>query len=254
LSAYAAYARYYDLLYRDKNYEAESAYIAGLLNEYAPDARTILDIGCGTGAHARDLARKGFSVHGVDISEGMLARANEIKATLDAELGGKLAFSHADARSVDLGRTFDAVVSLFHVMSYQTSNRDLLSAFASARRHLEPGGVFVFDCWYGPAVLTDRPKTVTKTFSDNGLKLERLSEPTMDADRNTVEVRYTLNVTGAARDNETIRESHLMRYLFTPEVEMMLAANALNLVSSREWMTDKTPGFDSWNVCYVARA
>jgi hypothetical protein len=34
----------------------------------------------------------------------------------------------------------------------------------------------------------------------------------------------------------------------------MLAANALNLVSSREWMTDKTPGFDSWNVCYVARA
>jgi SAM-dependent methyltransferase len=254
LSAFAAYARYYDLLYQDKNYEAESQYIAALLSEYAPDARTILDIGCGTGAHARDLARKGFTVHGVDISEGMLARANETKATLNADLSGKLAFSHADARSVELGKTFDAVVSLFHVMSYQTSNDDLASAFASARRHLAHGGVFIFDCWYGPAVLTDRPKVVTKTFADDGLKLERLSEPTMDAERNTVEVKYTLHVTGEARDNETIRESHLMRYLFTPEVEMMLAANDLKLESSREWMTARAPGFNSWNVCYVARA
>jgi SAM-dependent methyltransferase len=254
LSAFAAYACYYDLLYRDKNYEAESEYIAGLLSQYAPDARTILDIGCGTGAHARDLARKGFVVHGVDISEGMLAQANETKAALEPRLREKIAFSHGDARTVELGRTFDAVVSLFHVMSYQTSNRDLLSAFASARRHLNPGGVFVFDCWYGPAVLTDRPKTVTKTFSDNELKLERLSEPTMDAERNTVEVSYTLKVTGKPGGDETIRESHLMRYLFTPELEMMLGANDLKLETSREWMTDKTPGFDSWNVCYVARA
>ena len=254
MSAFAAYARYYDLLYRDKNYDAESAYIAGLLGEYAPHARTILDIGCGTGAHARDLARKGFAVHGVDISEGMLARANDTKAKLDPGLSEKVSFSHADARSVELGRTFDAVVSLFHVMSYQTSNNDLLSALGSARRHLEPGGVFVFDCWYGPAVLTDRPKIVTKTFSDDGLKLERLSEPTMDAERNTVQVNYTLHVTGESRDSETIRESHLMRYLFTPEVEMMLASRDLKLVSSRKWMTDQSPDFESWNVCYVARA
>ncbi len=254
MSAFAAYARYYDLLYRDKNYEAESEYVATLLRGYAPGARTILDIGCGTGAHARDLARKGFSVHGVDISEGMLARAHATKAELEPELREALSFSHGDARTVDLRKKFDAVVSLFHVMSYQASNDDLLAAFASARRHLNPGGVFIFDCWYGPAVLTDLPKVVTRTFSENGLKLERLSEPAMDAEGNTVMVNYTLNVTGDGRNDETIRESHLMRYLFTPEVKLMLAENDLELLAAREWMTDKAPSFNSWNVCYVAQA
>lgn len=253
MSAFAAYARYYDLLYRGKNYEAESAYVAGLLHAYAPGARTILDIGCGTGAHACDLAGKGFTVHGVDISEGMLERANETKGKLEPDSSGRLSFSRGDARTVDLGRTFDAAVSLFHVMSYQTTNEDLLAAFASVRRHLSRGGIFIFDCWYGPAVLTDRPKIVTKKFSGDGLTLERLSEPDMDADRNTVTVNYTLKIVGYGRD-ETIQESHLMRYLFTPEVDLMLAENGLELLSSREWMTDKAPGFETWNVCYVARA
>ena len=67
-------------------------------------------------------------------------------------------------------------------------------------------------------------------------------------------VNYTLKVTGDDHPDETIRESHLMRYLFTPEVEMMLAENGLTLLSSRGWMTDNKPDFESWNVCYVAQA
>jgi SAM-dependent methyltransferase len=253
LSAFAAYARYYDLLYRDKNYATEAEHVAGLLRHYAPDARTILDIGCGTGAHARELAGAGYLVHGVDISAGMLERAHEMRASLPVELAGRLSFSQGDARSLRLGEKFDAVVSLFHVMSYQTSNQDLLSAFASARAHLVTSGVFIFDCWYGPAVLTDRPRVVTKTFADGGLLLERLAEPVMDAERNVVEVRYTLKVSGGSSEDETIRERHNMRYLFTPEVELMLASNDLTLVDSREWMSAREPGFDSWNVCYIAR-
>jgi len=253
LSAFAAYARYYDLLYRDKNYATEAEHVAGLLRHHAPDARRILDIGCGTGAHARELADAGYSVHGVDISAGMLERAHEMRASLPVELAGRLSFSQGDARSLRLGEKFDAVVSLFHVMSYQTSNQDLLSAFASARSHLVTGGVFIFDCWYGPAVLTDRPRVVTKTFADGGLLLERLAEPVMDAERNVVEVRYTLKVSGGSSEGETIRERHNIRYLFTPEVELMLAANDLTLVDSREWMSAREPAFDRWNVCYIAR-
>jgi SAM-dependent methyltransferase len=253
LSAFAAYARYYDLLYRDKNYAIEAEHVAGLLRHYAPDARRILDIGCGTGAHARELAGAGYSVQGVDISAGMLKRAHKMRASLPAELAGRLSFSQGDARSLRLDEKFDAVVSLFHVMSYQTSNQDLLSAFASARSHLVTGGVFIFDCWYGPAVLTDRPRVVTKIFRDGDLILERLAEPVMHAERNVVEVRYTLKVSGGSLEGETIRERHNMRYLFTPEVELMLASNDLTLVDSREWMSARKPGFDSWNVCYVAR-
>jgi hypothetical protein len=49
------------------------------------------------------------------------------------------------------------VFSLFHVMSYQTSNKDLQDAFETAKINLKPGEIFIFDCWYGSSVLTDRP-------------------------------------------------------------------------------------------------
>jgi SAM-dependent methyltransferase len=254
LSAFAAYARYYDLLYSDKDYNAEAAYIKRLLAEFAPDARSILDIGCGTGTHARGLAESGYCVHGVDISGAMLERATQMQQTLDPQLAARLEFTQGDARDFDLGKKFPVVVSLFHVMSYQTSNDDLLAAFASARRHLVTGGIFIFDCWYGPGVLTDRPRVVRKTYADEEVTLDRLAEPLMDAEANTVRVDYTLTVSDESASRKTIRESHMLRYLFTPEVQMILATNNLTLVSSREWMTDKAPGFDSWNVCYVARA
>ncbi len=258
MSAFAAYSRYYDLMYRDKNYATEAEYVSRLLRKHAPDAKVLLDIGCGTGAHARELAGDGYIVHGLDMSEGMLERAHAMRATLPSDLSSRLTFTRGDARNFHLGRKFDAVVSLFHVMSYQTSNKDLLAAFASARKHLAAGGVFIFDCWYGPAVLTDRPRTITKDFHENSLTLSRLSEPVLDAERNVVEVHYTLRVAGdaagaGAAGGNTIRERHDMRYLFTPEVEMMLAANGLALLESREWMSDREPGFQSWNVCYVAR-
>ncbi|HEY4744175.1 MAG TPA: class I SAM-dependent methyltransferase, partial [Desulfuromonadaceae bacterium] len=157
MTTFDQYARYYDLLYRDKDYAAEADFVAGLLLAHAPEARTLLELGCGTGRHAEFLARQGFAVHGVDRSEGMLADAGRRRENLPDDVRGRLAFSPGDARDVRLGRHFDAVVSLFHVMSYMAEGRDLEHAFATARAHLAPGGVFLFDFWYGPAVLSDRP-------------------------------------------------------------------------------------------------
>ena len=57
----------------------------------------------------------------------------------------KLTFSLGRIQGLDLHRTFDVVISLFHVMSYQVSNSDIMEAFATARRHLNPGGIFIFD-------------------------------------------------------------------------------------------------------------
>jgi len=137
-------------LYKDKDYEAECDFLEQIFSRCAKyPIRTILDLGCGTGGHALPLARRGYEVTGVDLSEHMLERARQ-KA---AEAGLAISFHQGDIRILDLGCTFDVVVAMFAVISYQTSNEDLAAAFRSARRHLKPGGLFVFDCWFGPAVL-----------------------------------------------------------------------------------------------------
>lgn len=254
MSVFGVYARYYDLIYRDKDYRQEADFVRALLERLAPGCRTILELGCGTGGHAEHLARAGLEIHGVDISADMLQLASARYARLSPELRSRLLLSQGDVRSVDLGRTYDAVISLFHVMSYQTTNQDLLDAFATARRHLKPGGLLVFDCWYGPAVLSDPPAVRVKRWEDNGIRVLRIAEPVMFPNDNTVDVNYQILVDEIS-GNQTVQinETHRMRYLFRPEIELMLASAGLGLEECREFGTGRSPGFGSWSVCFVAR-
>ncbi len=241
-----AYARYYDLLYRDKDYAAEAAYVAAQIRKSAPAARRILELGCGTGAHAEHLARLGYTVHGVDRSATMLAGAEERKARLPVEVAARLSFSLGDVRSVRTGETFDAVISLFHVMSYQTTDADLDAAFETAAAHLQLGGIFLFDFWYGPAVLTQRPDTRVRRLADEEIEITRIAEPVMLPGKNRVDVNYTVFVkqkaTGAISE---ITETHAMRYLFLPELER-LRQGRFAYRESCAWMSDATLDTRSW--------
>ena len=255
MTVFAGYSRYYDLLYRDKDYVGEARYVAELITRHAPAAREILEIGCGTGAHASEWAQMGFEVLGVDRSEGMLEAAEARRATVEPAIAERLSFQEGDARTVRVGRRFGAVTSLFHVMSYQTTNNDIAAAFRTAREHLAPGGVFIFDCWYGPAVLRQWPSVTKKNLADEATSVVRTAEPVMRPDKNVVDVNYTVVVTDLiTAESETLRETHRMRYLFTPEIELALSTAGMTLVDSRAWMTSDPPGFESWSACYVARA
>ena len=76
MDVFNLYARYYNLLYKEKDYAGEAEYVHKLIQKYQPGAKSILDLGCGTGRHDILLAEKGYSVTGVDRSEEMLAVAN----------------------------------------------------------------------------------------------------------------------------------------------------------------------------------
>jgi SAM-dependent methyltransferase len=251
------YSLYYDLLYKDKDYRGEVDYIKELLQQFSPAGRSILDLGCGTGAHDVLLCRQGYSVDGVDMSEAMLLKAAE-KIAASPELASSLRFHHGDIRTVRLGTTVDIVLSLFHVMSYQTRNDDFMAAVSTAKQHLNPHGVFLFDCWYGPAVLTDRPTVRVKRLEDDAIKITRIAEPRLYPEKNVVDVNYTVFIT--RKDTDAIKElheTHTMRYLFSPEVEMMMAQAGFTILRSEGWMTKQPAGFDTWGatfVCQVAGA
>jgi len=255
LSVFGAYARYYDLLYAGKDYGAEAAYVDKLIREARRSTVTLLELGCGTALHASMLAAKGYEIAGVDRSDFMLSAAQKRLQSMDAELARRIQLLEGDIRSFRANRTFDAVVSLFHVISYQTSNRDLAAAMETARAHLDTGGLFVFDCWYGPAVLTRKPERRVLHLENDELDVTRLAEPVMHPNENVVDVNYQIDVRekGTGRE-ERLEETHRMRYLFMPEIEDLLARHAFELLRSEEWLTGKTPGLDTWGVCIVARA
>jgi SAM-dependent methyltransferase len=252
-AVFDAYAAYYDLFNSDKDYAAEAAYVAQIVRRHAPGASRLLDLGCGTGRHATHLVSNGFSVTGVDLSPRMLAEAERRKADLPEEAAKRLSFRNGDARTLAFEERFDAVLALFHVMSYQITDADVAALIDAAARHLEPGGAFLFDFWHGPAVLSQGPEVRIKRRSAGGVTAERLAEPELLLAENRVAVNYTIRVDSdpAARPAQ-FSERHDMRYFFLPELRRF-AGEFFEMVGTYAWMSDREPGIDDWSAVATLR-
>ncbi len=252
-AVFAGYARYYDLLYRDKDYAAEAEYVAGLIRKFHPSARSVLELGSGTGIHASLLAEKGFTVHGVERSPEMLARSLALTENRPGAVG--LTFTPGDIRDVRLNKQFDTVIALFHVISYQTTNDDVTAAFETARYHLNPGGLFIFDIWYGPAVLTERPAVRIKRMANDQAEITRLAEPILHPNENRVDVHYHVFVRNLipSQTVSELKETHVMRYFFKPEIERIATHAGFQSMHAEEWLSGKAIGCGTWGVCFVLK-
>jgi SAM-dependent methyltransferase len=165
-----------------------------------------------------------------------------------------ISFSVADIRKFETQEKYDAVISLFHVMSYQNTNNDILSAFQSARKVLN-GGVFMFDVWYGPGVLTDKPCVRVKEIEDDKNKLIRIARPVMHDKENIVDVNYeVLVIDKKSSKTQVINEVHNMRYFFRPELEYFLNEAGFELIDNLDCNTLGKTSYDSWTSYFVARA
>jgi SAM-dependent methyltransferase len=163
-------ARFYDAIYSFKDYPAEAAKVDAIIKERKPDARSLLDVACGTGLHLEHL-RGRYEAEGLDLDPELLAIARE-------RLPG-VPLHEGDMTTFDLGRRFDAVICLFSSIGYALTVEDLTRAVAALARHVEPDGVVVVEPWITPdawdedhlgAVFVDEPD----------LKIARVNLPERD--------------------------------------------------------------------------
>ncbi len=238
MSVFGSYSKYYDLLYQDKNYKAESLYIANMLG----NSKNILELGCGTGKHAYLLAQMGYNVYGIDISESMIKKAKQLGNPCEV----------ADVRTFRAGKTFDAVISLFHIASYQTSDDDIIKYFKTASVHLKRGGKFIFDLWYKPAVLFQLPEKRVKELENEDIKVKRFCSPKHIIEKSVVEVCYDIEITDKKWGGvEMIHEVHPMRYFSMEEIKYFANLADIQIINAEEWMTKNIPSQKTWGVCFV---
>ena len=250
MTVFAEYAPWYDLLYQDKDYASEVDFVEARLRDHGVASGKVLDLGCGTGLHAIEFARRGWAVAGVDLSQEMIAGAKE-----RAEQAGlAIPFRQGDACEAGSEHDFDMVVSLFHVASYQRDRKRLEGLFRTAYAALKPGGLLFFDYWYGGAVLAQGVETRVKVIERKPLRLTRIAQPEHDELNAAVLVNYTLFCEDTERSTiRRIDETHRMRYWFPFEIDAVLSACQFQPVGSYAWLSDAPSNSTAWTAYSIAR-
>jgi len=223
-----ASAEYYDLIYAAfKDYAAEMAQVSSLLRRLNPDCRTVLDIGCGTGEHARLLTDQGFAVDGLDIETAFVRIASAKNPA------GR--FVVADMSDFQLPNRYDALLCLFSSIAYLRTLERVTRALACFRDHLAPGGVALVEPWFPPGVL-EANREFTHSGETQGVKVSRHSRTEIDGTLSRLLFEYEIDDHGEVR---RVSEVHELGLFTTEEMMQAFAAAGLHADHDPEGLTGR---------------
>lgn len=215
-------AELYDAIYFTfKDYAVEAADIARRIREEHLTPRTVLDVACGTGEHARLLAADhGFDVDGVDLNREFLRLAR-----LKHPAGH---FYEADMRSFDLPDRYDAVICMFSSIGYVRTLPELERALRTFRKHVAPGGIVIVEPWFPPDVMTSGQHS-TRAAEANGVRVERTATTKSEGRMCYLRFDYTISEGDQVRRTTEVHELGL----FTRD-ETLQAFSAAGLMARHE--------------------
>lgn len=191
-------AEYYDLLYSTiKDYAREVPEITATLRHLNPGVQTVLDVGCGTGEHARRLAAEGFVVDGVDLDPVF------IRIAAGKHPAGT--FTVADMSDFHLGRTYDAVVCFFSSIGYVRTIERLDATLRCFREHVGEGGVILVEPWFPPGFMMDG-FTARNEAEGDGVRITRHARTELDGRISRLHFEYDVSDAHGVRHASEVHE------------------------------------------------
>jgi len=246
------YAELYDLFYADKPYADEAAFVHECIREFSSTpVRDVLELACGTGRHALELEKFGYSITATDRSSDMLQVARQRAAKRNS----KIQFIAADMEQLQLEKkNWDAAVCLFDSIGYLKTNEAITAALTAIRDHLRANGLFIFEFWHAPAMLNQySPQRIRKWRTDQG-EVVRISETKLDRDNRWATVDYTVNESADDGTSKTFRESHTNRFFSVDEIQELLSSSKFELLKCFAGFSTIEPINDqTWHIVAVAQ-
>ena len=252
MSVFGEFAKYYDLVHENKDYEQESSYIHRLIQKHKPDAKTILDIGCGTGNYAFAMHELGYRVSGVDSSSQMIEIAKG-KLSEEARETSSPSFFCGRMEEYKTPAKSDAVICLFFSLCYQTTDDLIFESLSRFKDQMKEDGILIFDFWNKAGVLSERPNLKIQKHTAESLEITKLVEPTLDTSEDCVGIDYTFYVENEMGEISKFKEFHKVRYLSPQLLEKFLRKLNFKVDLIEGWMTNQKLKENEWSGIIVAR-
>jgi ubiquinone/menaquinone biosynthesis C-methylase UbiE len=152
---YDELAEYFDPFYEQYvNYDQQCDFLEAAFQKYNKPVNSVMDLACGSGNHALRLARRGYQILGIDLSEPLLKIASE-KAIAEKSMAQ---FIYGDMHELSFENRFDAVLGFNFPLAFCSEHGDIAKVLQGVARALKPGGLFVtdLDSVYSSVISDDR--------------------------------------------------------------------------------------------------
>ena len=241
MNAYTTFAQVYDLFMDNVPYEEWSNYIVSVLKEYGIHSGVICDLGCGTGKMTRLLAKAGYDMIGVDLSEDMLAIASE-----QNEEG--ILYLCQDMCELELYGTAKAMVSVCDSINYLLEE-DLEQVFRLVNNYLDPGGLFLFDF---NTEYKYRELLGDTTIAENREECSFIWENYYDKEEQINEYDLTLFIREEEQLYRKFEETHYQRGYSLEQMHTLVEEAGMEFLAAYDAETKKSPTADSERIYIIA--
>jgi SAM-dependent methyltransferase len=234
------YSKIYNQIYKKKNYIKEANYFVTLLKKNKISKNNILELGLGTGNHAKHLIKKSYNVVGIEKSSSMLKFAKKIP---------KLKCILGDIRNIRLKKKFDSILSFFHVINYMLTNSDINNFFRTASIHLRKNGLLVFDTWNDRAVKIGQ-MSENKFFKINNYNIQKISY-SKTTEKKFIAIIFKFIVKKKKKLITSFSENHTIRYFSSKEICFFANKNNFKLINNYNMLTFSKPLKNDKFSCFV---
>ena len=242
MDAYTSFAEVYDMFMDNIPYEDWCGYLTSLLKEYGINDGLVLDLGCGTGTLTELLAKEGYDMIGVDVSEDMLQEAIEKRA----ESGLPILYLLQDMREFELYGTVRAVVSICdYILDYD----DLAHVFSLVNNYLDPKGMFIFDLNTEAKFQAMGSETIAEVRDEGSF----IWENEYDEEEKINSYDLTLFIREEDDLYRRYQETHFERAWSLDEIKKALTEAGMEFVAAYDAFTKNAPRKESDRIYVVAR-
>ena len=245
MDAYTSFAEVYDMFMDNIPYEDWCGYLTSLLKDYGINDGLVLDLGCGTGTLTELLAKEGYDMIGVDVSEDMLQEAIEKRA----ESGLPILYLLQDMREFELYGTVRVVVSICDSLNYILDYDDLAHVFSLVNNYLDPKGMFIFDLNTEAKFQAMGSETIAEVRDEGSF----IWENEYDEEEKINSYDLTLFIREEDDLYRRYQETHFERAWSLDEIKKALTEAGMEFVAAYDAFTKNAPRKESDRIYVVAR-